>query len=108
MLTSLRNTKSGQRLSVGALTATGALLWGGCLLFVGGLHLIWPAYGVAFLDVWKSVYPGYGAARGWESVLLGTVYGALDGALAGALVGWIYNGRADPSKTVSHNTGGDR
>jgi hypothetical protein len=108
MLTSLRNTKSGQGLSVGALTATGALLWGGCLLFLGGLNLIWPTYGVAFLDVWKSVYPGYGAARGWESVLLGTVYGALDGALAGALVGWLYNGLAAPSKTVPHNAEGDR
>ena len=84
-------------LSVWGLACAGGLLWGGCLLVVGTCHHIWPTYGTAFLDVLRSVYPGYGAATGSLGVLIGMFYGALDGAVAGALVAWLYNSFAAPS-----------
>lgn len=79
------------RLSVRALALTGAILWGGALLFCGFANAIWPTYGVAFLQMMASVYPGYQATGSPLSILVGTLYAALDGAVAGLLFGWIYN-----------------
>jgi hypothetical protein len=79
------------KLSLRALVLTGALLWGGAVLLCGIANLIWPAYGVAFLQVVSSVYPGYHATRSLGSVVVGTLYALLDGALCGLLFGWLYN-----------------
>ncbi len=92
-------------LSVRGLACAGGLLWGGCLLVVGTCHHIWPTYGTAFLDVLRSVYPGYGAATGSLGVLLGTVYGAVDGAVAGALAAWLYNAVAAPAERTMRDDG---
>jgi hypothetical protein len=70
---------------------TVALLWGGAVLFCGVANLIWPAYGVAFLQLVSSIYPGYHATRTLISVLVGTLYALLDGAVCGLLFGWLYN-----------------
>lgn len=79
------------KLSVKGLALTAAVLWGGCILLVGILNLIWTGYGVAFLDMARSIYPGYATVGGVGGVVVGTLYGALDGAIGGALFGWLYN-----------------
>ena len=73
------------------MTATTALLWGGCMLFVGLVNLAAPAYGIDFLRMMSSVYPGFQPAHKIGEVLLGTVYGLIDGAIAGVLFAWLYN-----------------
>lgn len=79
------------RLDVRALAIAGALLWGGAMLVVGLAHFVWPGYGGAFLELMASVYPGYHGPAGIGSVLVGTLYGAVDGGLAGLVLGWLYN-----------------
>lgn len=61
------------------------------MLFVGLLNAVFSPYGVEFLRLMSSVYPGYGAAPTVVSVLAGTIWGTLDGAAAGFLFGWLYN-----------------
>ena len=78
-------------LSVQALTYTSAILWGLCVLLVGLANLIWPPYGGAFLELMRSVYPGYKAAAGFGNVIVGTLYAILDGAVGGAVFAWLYN-----------------
>ncbi|MBI2820328.1 MAG: hypothetical protein HYX73_10140 [Acidobacteria bacterium] len=80
------------RLSVKAMTITGAILLGGYAM--GGtalLNLIFPPYGDHFLITMSSVYPGYHATRTFGDILVGVCYGATDGAFAGALFTWTYN-----------------
>ena len=79
------------RLSIKALTFSFALLWGGCLLFVGLVHLAVPSYGTAFLDLMGSIYPGFHASGSIGDVLIGTGYGLVDGAVGACVFGWLYN-----------------
>lgn len=85
-------------LSVKALAFAGSLVWAGAVLFVGICNLIWPAYGVAFLESLASIYPGVQITATPVSVLIGAVYAAVDGAIGGALIAWLYN------KCVRKNT----
>jgi len=80
------------KLSVKALAVTAAILWGGCILLTGILNLIWSGYGVAFLDMVRSIYPGYAGTAGFGGVIVGTLYGVIDGAVCGAIFAWLYNG----------------
>jgi hypothetical protein len=50
------------RLSVKAMTIAAGLLWGGAILVAGILHRLDPSYGVSFLEMTSSVYPGYHSA----------------------------------------------
>jgi hypothetical protein len=79
------------KLSVKALASAGALLWGGCVLLMGILNLLFPRYGAAMLEMLRSVYPGYAALSGLVGVIVGTLYATLDGAVGGALLAWLYN-----------------
>ena len=79
------------KLSIRALMITAALLWGGGLLLVGLLNLASESYGLAFLLMMSSVYPGFHVSRTLGDVLVGTVYAAVDGVLCGLLFGWLYN-----------------
>ncbi len=79
------------KLSVRGLSWTGAVLWGGCLFLTGILNLMFPKYGVAMLDMMRSVYPGYAAVSGFGGVIVGTLYAIVDGAICGALLAWFYN-----------------
>ena len=79
------------KLSIKALAITGAILWGGSILLLGVANMIWPTYGVAFLQLVASIYPGYHATGTFGSVIVATLYGVLDGAVGGFLFGWIYN-----------------
>lgn len=76
--------------SVKAITITSALLWGGCMLLVGLIHLADASYGVEFLRVMSSIYPGMETSRTIGSALLGGLYGAIDGAIAGYLFASLY------------------
>lgn len=84
------------KLSIKGLASTGGVLWGASLFLVGVLNLIWPHYGTGFLDVMRSIYPGYAGSSGFVGVIVGTLYAAVDGAVAGALFGWLYNYFATP------------
>ena len=79
------------KLSIGAVTITVAILWGGTVLLCGIANLIWPSYGLAFLKLAASIYPGYHATRSLGGLVVGTGYAILDGAVAGLLFGWLYN-----------------
>lgn len=79
------------RFNIIALAITTGLFWGAAILLVSLANLIWPGYGVAFLDVTASVYPGYHAGTGIGSVVVGTVYALVDGAIGGAIFAWLYN-----------------
>jgi hypothetical protein len=79
------------KLSIRALTIAAALLWGGGLLFVGLLNLWSATYGVAFLQMMSSIYPGFEASRTVADVIVGAVYALVDGAICGFLFGWLYN-----------------
>jgi hypothetical protein len=79
------------QLSVKVMMLVTAILWGGCLLFVGLVNLAAPSYGVDFLRMMSSVYPGLHATRTAGEVILGTIYGFVDGAIAGCLFAWLYN-----------------
>lgn len=71
--------------------AIACCIFSGAIVFLTGLaHLIWPGYGTAFLELAASVYPGY-EVGGFGSVIVGTLYAAVDGAICGAIFAWLYN-----------------
>ena len=78
------------KLNLKALAITFALLWGGSVFLVAVLHRFWPGYGVDFLNVASSIYPGFHPG-GFRGAIVGGLYALLDGAVFGALVAWIYN-----------------
>jgi hypothetical protein len=77
--------------SIRALALTAAIVWGGCMFLTGLVNLVFPSYGVAWLHLAASIYPGYQGPAGLGSVLVVGVYGLIDGAAGGAIVGWLYN-----------------
>ena len=77
--------------SVKGLAVAAGVGWGGCVLLLGLLNLVWPSYGVAVLDLARSIYPGYGNMSGFGAVIVGTMYALVDGAIAGAIFAWLYN-----------------
>ncbi len=80
------------KLSVKGVAAASALIWGATFLFVGAVNRYCTAqYGLAFLELMDSVYPGYHAVSGLKNVFVGTAYAVVDGALGGAVFAWIYN-----------------
>lgn len=79
------------KLSITALTYATAIVWGLCVLFVGVANLLWPPYGAAFLELMRSIYPGYKATTSFGNVIVGTLYAVVDGAIGGALFAWLYN-----------------
>jgi len=78
-------------LSPKVMSLVTAILWGGCLLFVGLINLASPTYGAEFLRMMSSVYPGFHTTRTVGEVVLGTVYGFVDGAISGYLFALLYN-----------------
>ena len=79
------------KLKIGALAVAIGTIWGACILLVGLVHLVWPGYGGAFLNVAASIYPGFNPDGDLISVIVGAAYGLADGAVGGAVVAWIYN-----------------
>lgn len=79
------------RMDLKALSLTVAIVWGGSILLIGLANLIWNTYGVAFLEVAASIYPGYLGPSSFGQVFVGSLYGLVDGFVGGLIVGWIYN-----------------
>ena len=77
--------------SVKGLAVAAGVAWGAVVLLVGLLNLVWPSYGVALLDLARSIYPGYGDMSGIGGVIVGTIYALVDGAIGGAIFAWLYN-----------------
>jgi len=79
------------KLNLKAAATAAAVTWGGCFLLVSLANLVWPPYGEAWLELGRSIYPGYGGPGGFGSVIVVTLYALLDGAVAGAVFAWLYN-----------------
>ena len=79
------------KVSIKGLALACGCFWGGSILLVGTINLFWPVYGVAFLDVSRSVYPGYANSTGLVALIFGTMYGLVDGMVIGAIIAWLYN-----------------
>ncbi len=79
------------KLSVRAMSITSCVLWGGAVLTVGLINLIEPKYGRQFLNLIRSIYPGYQAQSNAKDVVVGTGYALLDGAVGGATFAGLYN-----------------
>lgn len=79
------------RINVIALSVTAALFWGVAIIIVASANLFWPSYGVFFLELVASIYPGYHPGTGFGSIITGAFYGLVDGAIGGAVFGWLYN-----------------
>ena len=79
------------KLSIKALAVTAGVLWAAVLLLVGAANLIWSGYGVAFLQLMDSIYPGYHASGSLGDLIVGVLYALLDGIICGLVFGWLYN-----------------
>jgi hypothetical protein len=79
------------KLSVKGLTLASAIAWALCMLVVGILNLIWPAYGGEFLRMIASVYPGFKASGTFIDVIVGMLYALVDGAICGFVFALLYN-----------------
>ncbi len=79
------------KLSIKGLALAAAILWGAAVLFVGIANMIFPGYGMNFLEVVGSVYPGYQPGTGIASVIIGTIYAVVDAVVAAAIFAWLYN-----------------
>ena len=67
-------------------------VWGLAVLLVGIGNLIWPGYGVEFLKIIDSIYPGYRLGQwGFGGVVVATLYAVVDGWIAGFVLAWLYN-----------------
>ena len=78
-------------LNIKALAFTSSVFLGGSFLIVGLLNLAFSGYGDAWLNIGRSLYPGYDGPNGFGSVIVVTFYGLLDGLIAGAIIAWLYN-----------------
>ncbi|PYR38317.1 MAG: hypothetical protein DMF90_03725 [Acidobacteria bacterium] len=79
------------KLSLKAAAVACGVLWGGCLLLVGVVHLWVPSYGAGFLGTMSSLYPGFHASGTLPDVLVGTGEGIVDGVIGGLVFAWLYN-----------------
>ncbi|MCP2520710.1 hypothetical protein NLD30_09750 [SCandidatus Aminicenantes bacterium Aminicenantia_JdfR_composite] len=65
---------------------------GALAVFLTGLaNLLWTGYGEGFLRIVDSLYPGYHYGGGFLSVIVGSLYAALDGFVTGAVIALFYN-----------------
>ena len=51
------------KVSLRAIAIAAGVLWGGAILFLGLINLASPSFGLSFLQVISSVYPGFHASR---------------------------------------------
>ncbi|MGE5220204.1 MAG: hypothetical protein ACM3SP_24645 [Chloroflexota bacterium] len=82
------------KVSVKGITFSAAMTWGLVVLFVGVINLASPSYGLAFLELVSSIYPGYHPVATVGNVIVGTLYAIVDGAVGGAIFACLYNAAA--------------
>lgn len=90
------------KLSMKAAALTMGLLWAAGMFFVILLNLIRPSYGVDFLQLMASVYPGLHFVHRWTDLVVGTIYGFVDGAIFGLVFAWIYDWFVSGPHSPSH------
>ncbi len=61
----------------------------GLSLFIITLLAVGIGYGILFLEVVGSVYPGFHISV--LGSIIGLIYGLIDGWIAGLVIGWFYN-----------------
>ena len=88
-------------LNIKAMAMTLGVVWGGSFLFTGVANLLVETYGVTYLDLGASIYPGYNGPGGFGSVIVVTLYAFLDGAVVGAILAWVYNFFSKPKTHAS-------
>jgi len=69
-----------------------ASIWGLVVFLVGLANLLWPTYGVEFLKIIDSIYPGYHIGEwGLGGVIVGTLYAIIDAWVIGVIFALLYN-----------------
>lgn len=69
-----------------------ASIWGLVILLAGVANLLWPTYGIEFLKIIDSIYPGYHFGQsGFGGVLVATLYAIIDAWIIGVIFALIYN-----------------
>jgi hypothetical protein len=81
------------KLGVKGLALGIGLPWALCV-FVSGL--ISPAWASGFVQVFSTIYPGYGS--GFAGAIIGGIEGFFDAAIAGAIIALIYNYVVTPKR----------
>lgn len=80
------------KLNVSRFGFTVAVVWGFVVFSVAICNLFFPSYGVAFLKVVESIYPGYHFGElGFGGAIVATLYAILDGLIVGVIFAWLYN-----------------
>ena len=84
------------QLNAKAFALTAGLIWAVGLFLVILPNLIWSGYGVAFLDMVDSIYPGFhrGTAIG---LIVVPLYAFVDAFIVGWIFAWLYNRFAGPA-----------
>ncbi len=84
-------------LKVRSLAGACGVALGGSLLLVGlaatfnGVADDSSFYGQNFMQMFASIYPGYGGVPTIGDSIKGGLYGFVDGAIVGAVIAWLYN-----------------
>jgi len=79
------------KLCIKGAAIAAAVLWGLGMFMVNTVNMIQPGYGIEFLQVMSSIYPGFDPGQGVWSIATGTIYGIVDAGVAGAIFAWVYN-----------------
>jgi hypothetical protein len=80
------------RLTPWRLGCAASTVWALCVFLAGVANLVSSSYGVEFLKLMDSIYPGYHYGQwGFWGVLVATLYAALDGWIVGVVFAWLYN-----------------
>lgn len=67
-------------------------IWALMVFSVGVANVLWPGYGVEFLRIVDSIYPGYHFGQGgFLGVIFATLYAVVDGWVVGVVFAWLYN-----------------
>ena len=79
------------KLSIKGLAITAAIFWSSAIFIVGSANIMFPGYGMSFLEVAGSIYPGYHPGTGFSSIIIGSLYGVVDAGIGAAIFAWLYN-----------------
>ena len=69
------------------LAITGGIVWA-LTMFVTTLAAVYVHYGIAFLDVMASIYPGYTISLAGS--IIGAIYGFFDVFICIHICSWVY------------------
>jgi hypothetical protein len=80
------------KLSVIRFGCAVASIWALAVFLVGLGNLLWPSYGVKFLEMIDSIYPGYHFGMwGLGGVIVATLYAVIDAWVFGVIFALLYN-----------------